>query len=317
MKSSTFEQKPFEKPKLVPKSQPTEPEVSKLKQLQESAFEPHKQSAQPATEQGKENPVVEVPGFFQAIGVISGVVKISDDQTTIAIENKEFPIFYARRNRIAFDALKKEVERTGDTQTLVVYPKIIHFPDRDKPHLISFQLVGFAGGTENESSATKELTPLEFKLSGLWQFIPVSRTPCISVFKNYSPERKEFVKATDNLALKVKFMKASHIPLFWKDALVPPFRFNPKLDSNLQGKPFFVSVKAKFNPQRGIFEFDSITSMPQEKPPRFLKVSKADKAEALKAQMASRKAQRADAAQPNLGSSAGRNTLILPKPRKV
>ena len=84
-------------------------------------------------------------------------------------------------------------------------------------------------------------------------------------------------------------MKASHIPLIWKDALVPPFRFNPTLEKDQQAKTYFVSIKAKFNPRSDLFEFDSMTALPQDKAPRFLKVSKTDKAEAARVQMKTRK----------------------------
>ncbi len=45
--------------------------------------------------------------------------------------------------------------------------------------------------TKNNSSLTidQELQDFEFKLSGLWQFIPVCQSPCITVQKNFSEER--------------------------------------------------------------------------------------------------------------------------------
>lgn len=69
-------------------------------------------------------------------------------------------------------------------------------------------------------------------------------------------------------------MKASHIPLFWKDALVPPFRFNPKAPSYEQGRPYFVSIIAKFLPYKNAFGFESLAQMPLLEAPKFLKASK-------------------------------------------
>ena len=159
---------------------------------------------------------------------------------------------------------------------MVVYPKAIHFPRRQQPHRIAFQLVGFDRGRKLDA-VSGELEDLEFKLSGLWQFIPVCSTPCISVFRNFSDERLEFIKQSEP-ARKVKFMKASHIPLLWKDAPIRPFRFNPKLEKEQQGRAAFVTIKAKFLPGRDVFGFVALTALPQEAAPRYLKASKEDKA---------------------------------------
>ncbi len=220
--------------------------------------------------------------IFQAVGLITGEINFNEDgKNTIKIGKFEYPLFYIPKKRRVFEALLKEIETTGNhTQRLVVYPRAIHFPKKEVPHQIAFQLVGFDRGRE-EQGVSEELQDLEFKISGLWQFIPVCRTPCVSVFRNFSRERLEFIKQAE-AAKKVKFMKASHLPLLWKDAPVKPFRFNPKAGKD-QGHPAFVSVKAKFLPQRNVFGFEALLSIPQENAPRFLKASKKDKAEVLQA----------------------------------
>ncbi|MDJ0736301.1 MAG: hypothetical protein QNJ47_19925 [Nostocaceae cyanobacterium] len=215
--------------------------------------------------------------IFQAVGIITGEINLNNEgKNTIKLGNIEYPLFYIPKKRRVFDALLKEIESTGNhTQRLVVYPRAIHFPKKEVPHQIAFQLVGFDRGRE-EQGVSEELGDLEFKISGLWQFIPVCRTPCVSVFRNFSRERLEFIKQAEAVK-KVKFMKASHLPLLWKDAPVKPFRFNPKAGKD-QGHPAFVSVKAKFLPQRNVFGFEALLSLPQENAPRFLKASKKDKA---------------------------------------
>ncbi|MDJ0719401.1 MAG: hypothetical protein QNJ54_35150 [Prochloraceae cyanobacterium] len=82
-------------------------------------------------------------------------------------------------------------------------------------------------------------------------------------------------------ATKAKFMKASHIPLLWRDGPVRPFRFNPKAGKE-QGRPSFISVKAKFMPSRDTWGFVEELAEHREKAPKFLKVSKEDKALAQK-----------------------------------
>jgi hypothetical protein len=134
------------------------------------------------------------------------------------------------------------------------------------------------------------------KLAGLWQFIPVCRAPCISIFRNFTRDRLEYIKQSEP-ERRVKFMKASHVPLFWKDAPVPPFRFNPKLDKEQQGKPIFVVLKAKFLPARNMFGFEALLAPPVEKPPKFFKARKDDKA----AVMAQKKKEKGAVGEPKKG----------------
>jgi hypothetical protein len=220
--------------------------------------------------------------FFKAVGIIAGVVEFSEDKksATITINGNKYPLYYIATNKglKAFDALKLCIKNNGNQQRLIVYPRVTHFPGRDKPHQIGFQLVGFDSG--NNEGMCRELKDFEFKLSGIWQFIPVCQVPCISIFKNFTEERLEFVKKSD-ISKRVKYMKASHVPLFWRDAVVPPFRFNPKIPKEQQRRPYFVSVIAKFLPQKNVFGFESLAQMPLEEPPKFFKASKKMKAEAL------------------------------------
>ncbi len=223
--------------------------------------------------------------IFQAVGIIVGDVRFDEEaKGTVTIAQKEYSLFYASKHRYAYDALQKEVKATGGEQVrLIVYPKVMHFPKREQPYLMSFQLVGFDRSREATGIA-KELQDFEFRLCGLWQFIPVCQTPCISVFKNFNKERLEYIKSAEP-EKKVRFMKASHVPLIWRDAPVRPFRFNPKLDKEQQGHSSFVEVLAKFLPERDVFGFSKLLSEPMEKAPNFLKARKEDKAEALKNKM--------------------------------
>ncbi|MDZ8264524.1 hypothetical protein [Nostoc sp. ChiQUE01b] len=216
--------------------------------------------------------------IFQAVGLVTGEVQFSEDgKGTVSIGCHQYDLLYTRHKLRVFQALKREIENSGNhLQRLVVYPKIIHFPKKEQPHRMGFQLVGFDKG-RFEETISGELEDLEFKLSGLWQFIPVCSTPCISVFRNFSRERLEYIKQAPP-AQKVRYMKASHVPLLWKDAAVRPFRFNPKVAKEEQGKRAFVSLKARFLPGRDVFGFVALTAPPQETAPRYLKASRQDKA---------------------------------------
>ncbi|MBD2509844.1 hypothetical protein H6G91_21535 [Nostoc muscorum FACHB-395] len=256
--------------------------------------------------------------IFQAVGVITGDVNFTTDgQSTVTIGSYEYPLYYSKRQWDVLNALKKEIENTGNqNQRLVVYPKAIHFPRKEQPHRIAFQLVGFDRGRKLDA-VSGELEDLEFKLSGLWQFIPVCSTPCISVFRNFSDERLEFIKQAEP-ARKVKFMKASHIPLLWKDAPIRPFRFNPKVAKEEQGRAVFVTVKAKFLPGRDVFGFVALTALPQEAAPRFLKASKEDKATVqLAAKKAKPRVQRPSKKDNQGGSNPPLKPILKKKPPLV
>ncbi|MEB3279663.1 MAG: hypothetical protein VKK42_12185 [Lyngbya sp.] len=220
--------------------------------------------------------------YFQGIGIIKGEVTLTEERSTIKIGEQEYRLFYIpNRRKKAYEALKREIDQTQNpTQRLIVYPRILHFPKKDQPHRVSFQVVGFIGSKSKPTPLNEELKDFEFKFSGLWQFIPVCRTPCISIFRNFNKERLAWIKEAEAVK-KVKFMKASHVPLLWRDSPVKPFRFNPKLEKEQQGKTYFVQIKAKFLPGRDVFGFVEQLEEPTEKAPGFLKASKKVKAEAL------------------------------------
>jgi hypothetical protein len=259
----------------------------------------------------------ENPNFFQAIGVISGEVKITGHLlASITVKGREYTVKCAKRNHSVFTALKHHIENTGSPhQTLCVYPRATHFPKVDQPHNIYFELVAYKSPKSNQGTFL-DCQDFEFKLSGLWQFIPVSKTPCISIFRNFNKERLDYIKSIDT-QLKVKFMKAAHLPLMWRDAIVPPFRFNPKLPKEEQAKRYFVQIKAKFSPEKNLFYFDSILGLPTEDTPRFLKASKTDKAEVIKQkrQQKNQTQVKVDGPKSKANNSKSKNQTDTPEPK--
>lgn len=132
--------------------------------------------------QEQSNQQSENSSFFQAIGVISGEVNITGNlQATITIQGREYNLRCQRKNHQLFTALKYRIKNTGTIfQTLMVYPKATHFPRRQQPHIIDFELVNFKS-ENSDKGMFSECQDLEFKLLGLWQFIRVSKIPCISI----------------------------------------------------------------------------------------------------------------------------------------
>ena len=232
----------------------------------------------------KDSETINEPPQFQAVGIIKGEVKFHDDEKksiSVTIDNKEYGIECSKRNYDARTGLKKEIEKTGKTtQRLIVYPKVTHFPKKEQPHRLWFQLIGFEVGNY-ENSISVDLADNEFKICGLWQFIPVCRQPCISIFLNFKQERLDYLKKSDDPTKQAKFMKATHIPVLWQDSPVRPFRFNPRGEKD-QGHPYFVQIKAAFLPHRDAFGFVEQLGEPIEQPPKFMKLPKLGKAQGKK-----------------------------------
>ena len=259
----------------------------------------------------------EPPALFQAVGILIGDVTFDAEKTFVCVGGKTYPLYYSGSHKRADVALKKEIETTGIREhKLIVYPKITHYPGGQQPYSVGFQLVAFVKPEAYETGVSHELQDLEFRICGLWQFIPVCRIPCISVFKNFNQQRLEFIKSAQ-LDKKVNFMKASHIPVLWRDALVPPFRFNPKLEKEAQGKASFVQLKARFNSERNTFEFVSLLAIPSSDAPNYLKAGKKDKLEVAKTRLAASKARQRDEARVSHNDAAHpqSRTTSAPKPK--
>lgn len=238
--------------------------------------------AQPASdEQGQEEPIPNTNAIFQAIGIIVATVNFNDDnRNQVIISDKQYPLFCSPTRQKLYKALKEKIETTGQKQQrLIVYPKVMHFPSQEQPYQLGFSLVNFDSPTKNCETA-RELDDFQFKLSGLWQFIPASPISCISVFKNFDSARVSYIKKATPQQ-RVQFLKPTHVPVIWNDAPIQPFRFNPQLDKKQQGHASFVEIIAQFLPEKDAFTFTKLRSQPSQSAPRFLSVSKKDKALAL------------------------------------
>ncbi|AFY84329.1 hypothetical protein [Oscillatoria acuminata] len=200
--------------------------------------------------------------IFQAVGIITGDVNFENEKKAIlTVAEQTYPLFYKPRLQVAMEALKLEIQNTGLTrQRLIVYPKLTHFPKPDQPHQIAFQLIGFEKDAAPSAIST-QLEDFEFKLCGLWQFIPVCRVPVISVFRNFDEQTYQKFKELE-AKKKVRFMKPAHVPVMWKDSPFKPFRFNPRIDKEQQGRPLFIQIKAKFIPEKTGFEFVALLAPP-------------------------------------------------------
>ena len=150
--------------------------------------------------------------IFQAIGIIVGQIKFIENRGIVVVEGKEYPLLISYHRRKFYEELRSQPESdNGEQRRLIVYPKITHFTKREKPYHVGFQLVSLDKGCAT-NGISQQLQDFEFKLCGLWQFIPTCQIPCVSVYKNFSSERLTYIKQIEK-DKKVKYLKASHIPL--------------------------------------------------------------------------------------------------------
>lgn len=253
----------------------------------------------PPIESKTEVPKANPNSFFKAVGIIEGDINFPEAKEvfpTIKVEGKDYRLMTipTAKGYRAIIALKAQVLANGTRQKLIVYPRILHLPQKEIVHTISFCLIGFIGkktGSEDQKNLLWDILEVnEFYISGLFQRIPVCRNPVITIFKNLTNERIEFIKKA-NAIERASFMRPNHVPVNYPSPIVPPFQFvKPQKfsvsDKQIQEKDpqnvkFFIEIKAIFNSNRDLFVFDNLISMPQEIAPKYLHISKKDKQQAV------------------------------------
>ncbi len=193
--------------------------------------------------------------IFQAIGTLQGKAQKDDEGSFfIRLGGKRYNLFFAGYR---YQAWLKQAEAHPD-QTLFfrVYPKCLMIPR--KPPKIYFQVAAWEAENPWEEQAG------QFRFKGIWQFVPQSRTPVISIYRNHNAEDP-----------KGKF-KAAHIPvLMRRDDESAPFRFNPKIAKEDLPPRWFVQGLFKFIPSRDCFGFVEDLEPPTKKIPYYKKPVKA------------------------------------------
>jgi hypothetical protein len=124
--------------------------------------------------------------------------------------------------------------------------------------VINFELIGW-----NEVNPFEENSGI-FRFRGVWQFVPQSRSPVVTVYRNKG--------AIDP---KEKF-KAAHLPVMMRrEDGVNPFRFNPKVPKEKLPPRYFVQALFKFIPSRNCWGWVEDLEPPTAEIPRYKKPVKA------------------------------------------
>ncbi|MGB5970185.1 MAG: hypothetical protein WBG70_17860, partial [Spirulinaceae cyanobacterium] len=120
------------------------------------------------------------PPLFQAIGSIIATPFIQDELLRVTIDEHSYDLLWAEKfRRKVHNLLKAELENNGSRPMLLrLYPHAQYKPSllRPKPY---FSLVAFNSECDDFDESDRD-----FILRGIWQFIPKSSSPVISIYRN-------------------------------------------------------------------------------------------------------------------------------------
>ncbi len=256
---------------ILQQTPPNSPTYQTIKQSLDDLYKERDNEAQPLTDSEQNDEKTESisdeeeevdSSIFQGLGILKGTFK---SKSVVNQQGKETYIFFFHiqgkdyRIRIKsdrFHAFLKQFNNHPSAQVYVkVYPFLAFIPKQ--PPELRFELVSWQ---ENLDEGKQEN---EFMLRGLWQFIPQHRRPLITVMRNWRDKEER-----DNLLKQGEKFKPVHVPLLWKDSLVPPYRFNPKAEK--QPDRYFVELKCRFIPRMDTFGVMEVLSEPTTTFPKYL-----------------------------------------------
>ncbi len=208
--------------------------------------------------------------IFQGLGIIEGkIIKRFEDNDkyyNVLVGEKTYQLIINRKNVTNF---VKATYNPDETQLLLVYPNLVHYRQRKErtlPLKISFTIVAVL------QELRHGLKVNEFRLCGIYQQIKLYSGTVISVHRNKTEHLKHFVNRNKDKAKNL--LRANHIPIFWEDSPVKPFRYNPNLDKDKQADRYFVEIKARFLPDREQWGFMELLGEPTLELPNFMKAPK-------------------------------------------
>ncbi|MGB5714359.1 MAG: hypothetical protein WBM44_26035, partial [Waterburya sp.] len=182
----------------------------------------------------------------------------------VTIDERSYDLLPVRGfQRRCHRSLKASLEKNRSKPIFLrVYPQAT-FDQSDAEPILSFSLVNFSLNADKLKNY-----PQGFILRGIWQYIPNSPSPVITIYRNR--DQLGYFKRL-NKSRKFSFAQPRHLPVVW-DATVEPFKYNPTGEKSEQMPRYFVEVRAIF--KDGLYVVEEMLGEPTRKIPKFIKVSK-------------------------------------------
>ena len=190
--------------------------------------------------------------FFQALGTIEAErVEVVERKIIITVDSKEYRGWIEPRQ---FSGLMRYLEERGEKPIyLRVYPKTFSTPEQPLS-LQGWQIV----------IGIKGLSPQEkvnhFVIRGVWQYIPQSESPVITVYRN---------QTADDPTGKYK---ATHVPVVMEREDCQAFKYDP--EAKQKRKRYFIQGLFQFDPSSDLFIWKEDLEPPTLKIPPYLRADK-------------------------------------------
>ncbi len=228
------------------------------KQAKSSQSQGNKQKTQ------KKKVEAEAP-IFQALVKMLLTPYLKGNNLKVEINGQEYNLLYGSDfTFIAHKKLRQELIENGSSKMLVkLYPNVQFSKQSETPKL-SFIL----GSFEQKYQPNRKYSQ-KFRLRGIWQYIPQSQSPVISIYRNVD-QLGQFKKLNEKQ--QSQFVRPNHIPVLWDDAPVAPFKYEAELEKEAQMPRYFVEVEAII--QDGLYVVQEMLREPTLDIPEFLQIDK-------------------------------------------
>ncbi len=221
--------------------------------------------AQSTKNQQQKTQYSEKAPIFQAMGKMVLTPYLKDKDLKVELNGLEYDLLYGSDFTFkAHKALRQELKQNGSSKMLLkLYPNA-RFSKQSQSAKLSFIL-----GRFEKLYPTNHQYSEKFTLRGVWQYIPQSQSPVISIYRNIE-QWEEFAKLDQKQQLK--FVRPNHIPVLWDDAPVAPFKYEAELEKEAQMPRYFVEVEAII--QDGLYVVQEMLREPTLDIPEFLQIDK-------------------------------------------
>ena len=197
------------------------------------------QPASPSTEAAPKGQPPNVEGYYyQAIGWLHGVIAQNEEEKKFYITLNDGTLFRLTAKPHILFAISQQVSKNPDVALWIrCYPQY-----RMLQQDLFFSVISY--NVEKPEEARDKI----FIFRGIWQFIPQSKRPVFSIYRNQVQEGER--------------IKNQHLPVIWKEE--PPFRFRKESEA----RPQFFQIEARLLTQRACFGFSKSLSEAAKPPKR-------------------------------------------------